>query len=114
MRLDGDYVDIRDASGAYDATPEEEALLRRFMPESTAERRTLADIIMEKLKEAQGSKGSGGAADASGMTDSAGGGAAAGGAAGRGGGDGSLDSKVIEVYTEVSKAAAVSPPHMGP
>lgn len=94
VRLDGDYVDVRGdgGAGAYaEVTPEEEALLRRFMPDSTTERRTLADIIMEKLKEAE--RGGGSASDAAG--------GAAGGAPGGDGGGGGLDPKIVEVYTEV-------------
>lgn len=107
VRLDGDYVDVRGAGGAGDgayaeATPEEEALLRRFMPESTSERRTLADIIMEKIKAVESGGGGGGG---SGMAD---GPKAVGG----------LDPKVVEVYTEVRAAWAgrgsdVTPPCEG-
>jgi len=46
----------------------EEAIMRRFMPDAAGERRTLADIIMEKLKDkeegAGGEGGAGGAAAA--------------------------------------------------
>lgn len=86
VRLDGDYVDIR--GGDVEATPEEEALLRRFMPESTSERRTLADIIMEKLQEQQAT-GAEGVATPEGRPKAMGG----------------LDPKVVEVYTEVRAMA---------
>jgi hypothetical protein len=43
----------------------EEAIMRRFMPDAAGERRTLADIIMEKLKDKEeGAGAEGGAAAA--------------------------------------------------
>ena len=68
------------------------------MPESTAERRTLADIIMEKLKEVQG--GGGGASGSGSMVDGLTGPVV-------GGQRGGMDAKVIEVYTEVRFASFV-------
>ncbi len=98
MRLDGDYIDVR-GDGGFETSAEEEAMLRRFMPESTSERRTLADIIMEKLKQVSELKSSL-------STGSGGPGAVSGPAAGRPGAapdNFALDPKVIEVYTEVGR-----------
>jgi essential nuclear protein 1 len=91
-------VDMR-GDLAMEASAEEQAMLRRFMPDSATERRTLADVIMEKLKEV--SDRNAGAADAAsgdGMSD---GGPAD--AAGRPSAGLSLDPKVVEVYTEVGR-----------
>lgn len=83
----GEYVDAR-LLGGMDAAQlaSEEAILKRFMPDAAGERRTLADIIMEKLKEKEAE------AEAD----------AAGAAAGPGGRP-PVDPKLIEVYTEVGR-----------
>jgi len=46
IALDGEYIDVREPTSSADA-----AVLRRFMPEDSSARRTLADIIMDKLRE---------------------------------------------------------------
>jgi essential nuclear protein 1 len=61
----------------------EEAILRKFMPDAQTERRTLADIIMEKIKE----KEEAAAATAAAADD----------------GEEALDPKIVEVYTEVGR-----------
>jgi essential nuclear protein 1 len=67
---------------------DDERALEMFMPVSAAPRRTLADIIMEKLKEAEEKKNQAGSASS---------GAASASAAG------SLDPKVKEVYMQIGK-----------
>ena len=80
----GDFVS---AAPDFDADGAEAAVLARFMPTEAGARRTLADMIMEKLAEV-------------GEGDAEGGG-------GGGGGSGSaLDPKVIEVFTEVGRFLA--------
>lgn len=88
MHLDGGYVDARGLDGGAAASAEDAAVLRRFMPDAPGDRRTLADIIMDKIKEKEG--GGGGDADA---------GAGAAGPA-------PLDPRVVDVYTEVGRYLA--------
>jgi essential nuclear protein 1 len=71
-------------------SPEEAAMLKRFMPDESAQRRTLADIIMEKLAEAE----AGGSAAAGEHAAAADGAAAA---------RPSMDPKLVEVYMEVGR-----------
>jgi essential nuclear protein 1 len=103
VALEGEYVGL--APGDEEVSAEDAAVLARFMPGDGAARKTLADIIMEKLAEksawAAASSGGGGPGGEAGM---------AGPYAGMGlptrvPGEG-LDPKVIQVYTEVGKFLA--------
>lgn len=94
IRLDGDYVDVRD--GAEHISAADASVLKRFMPDDSGQRRTLADIIMCKIAEKEQMAAGG----YDGMEDEDEGGAGPGGMQGRGP---PLDPKVIEVYTEVGK-----------
>jgi essential nuclear protein 1 len=101
VRLDGDYVDVRGLmAAAGGTTAEEEAILRRFMPDAPAQRRTLADIIMEKIKEKEEA-----------ATEEAGDGAGAGSSSSAAAGGGApalppMDPKLVEVYAEVGRYLA--------
>ena len=90
MLLDGEYVGARLDTGAA-PTADDAALLRRFMPDAPGERRTLADIIMSKIKEKEGNMDM----EATFMSD--------GGAPPRAP---ALDPKVVDVYTEVGRYLA--------
>jgi essential nuclear protein 1 len=96
----GEFVGLSTKMDAQQLASEEE-LMRRFMPESTGERRSLADIIMQKIKEKE--EGGAGGDDEDDEMGGASGGAGAGGAAGGGAKKSDLDPKVIEVYTEVGR-----------
>ncbi|RYY34507.1 hypothetical protein EON62_03240 [archaeon] len=86
VELEGEYISAR-MGGMDEATlASEEALLRRFMPEAPQARRTLADIIMEKMKEAEAMK----EADAAAVEAEESGRPA-------------LDPKIVEVYSEVGR-----------
>jgi essential nuclear protein 1 len=81
--LSGEFVGMRGGSG------DDASVLRRFMPDDSSARRTLADIIMEKLAEAEARA----AGEAAGGAD-------------EGAGGGGLDPRVVAVYTDVGKFLA--------
>ena len=89
---EGEDVDVGVDYGDESALAAEEAILRRFMPDAPVERRTLADIIMEKFEERKAAE----AAAAAGEEEGGEGG-------GGGGGGATMDPKVVEVYTEVGR-----------
>ena len=95
MRLEGDYVDVKMAGYSASASAEDEAILRRFMPDAPQQRRTLADIIMEKIKEKEEGAADGDAAAAAAA-------AASSGAAPPPPGS-TMDPKLVEVYSEVGR-----------
>lgn len=90
----GDYVDLNE--GQLDMDSAEAEILRRFMPDESKDRRTLAEIIMEKMKEttkaaaeyAQANAGREGMEfdDMEGI-----------------GGSAPLDPKIVDVYTEIGR-----------
>jgi essential nuclear protein 1 len=87
IALDGEYIDVREPTSSADA-----AVLRRFMPEDSSARRTLADIIMDKLREKEeynAAMAAGGLEGGEGEEDR--------------NGPPPLDPRVVEVYTEVGK-----------
>jgi len=91
IALDGEYIDIRETRGGA-GQADDAAVLRRFMPEDSSARRTLADIIMDKLREKEehnAAMAAGG--DEGGEEDE------------EWGGPPPLDPRVVEVYTEVGK-----------
>ena len=91
IALDGEYIDIRETRGGA-GQADDAAVLRRFMPEDSSARRTLADIIMDKLREKEeynAAMAAGG--DEGGEKDE------------EWGGPPPLDPRVVEVYTEVGK-----------
>jgi len=94
VALEGEYVDARVDGLDPAALAGEEEVMRRFMPDGAGARRTLADIIMDKIKEKEG----GGDEE---VDDGDGDAAAPAGA-----GAGELDPKVVEVYTEVGRYLA--------
>lgn len=81
--LEGGYIDAKLEGD--EVTAEEEALLARFMPESRGERKSLADIIMEKIAEKEEAEKK--AAEEAGEGEAA----------------QQLDPKVVEVYSEVGR-----------
>lgn len=93
----GDYIDMNEAQLEMDSAEAE--ILRRFMPDDSKDRRTLAQIIMEKMKEttkaaadfAQANTSEGGMEfdDMEGV-----------------GGSAPLDPKIVEVYTEIGRYLA--------
>jgi essential nuclear protein 1 len=93
IALDGEYIDIRDTRGGA-GQAEDAAVLRRFMPEDSSARRTLADIIMDKLREKEEYNAAMAAGGAEGGDDDEEGGWT---------GPPPLDPRVVEVYTEVGK-----------
>ena len=94
----GDFVD---AEPDFEVSGAEAALLSRFMPEEASQRRTLADVIMEKLA-ARGGVGGGDGGSAAG----GGGGGAPAAGAGAPPGAPALDARVLEAYTEVGRFLA--------
>lgn len=74
----------------------DEALLARLMPSETGARRTLADVIMEKLAEHTGEA-------AAGTAGVAGAGGAGGGGSAAAGGAEPLPDKVVQVYSSIGE-----------
>ena len=97
VRVGGeDYLDVSLPADYDDASGADAAVLRRFMPEEAGGRRTLADIIMEKLAAAEAAREGGGDAlvgEDGGRGDAA--------VAGSG-----LDARIVDVYTEVGRFLA--------
>jgi essential nuclear protein 1 len=89
VEQDGDYIDARLEYLDDAHISNEEEIMKRFMPNATTERQTLADIIMAKMKEKEEGGGTGNQFGDEGASIME--------------GRPPLDPKIIEVYTEVGR-----------
>lgn len=87
VALAGDFVEVEEDE-------EGEGMVARFMTGDASTRRTLADIIMEKLEAMEAAKNAPGGVES---------GPASGGRAGAGASTSGIPPKVLEVYAEVGK-----------
>mmetsp|Transcript_39902 Transcript_39902/g.55467 ORF Transcript_39902/g.55467 Transcript_39902/m.55467 type:complete len:455 (+) Transcript_39902:22-1386(+) len=81
---DEEFSDTEDVAGELEITEEDAALIEKFMDPTAGETRTLADMIMERIREQKGGQAESGKAGALAVP-------------------GGVDAKVAEVYTEVGR-----------